>query len=205
VAFHAIMGGHVAAHFTVKMVLIATMVVLGAIYLFARPARPRLRLGISAGLVLVLLVFLLHPPFRWLTGSRAVWAAGLVVIMVLFLVFLWGIAPKFKPNQAFWQWSKLAVGLLAFSAFLIGGFVRERSRSPYTVYKEIVKPEVVDAEADRFLFYDKCLGCHQVADISAFRGRDWRAIVASEQERPGVALAAGEAARISRYLQGAYK
>ena len=81
---------------------------------------------------------------------------------------------------------------------------RERSRSPYTVYKEIVKPEVVDREADRFLFYDKCLGCHRVGEITGHPAADWRSRIILERQRRNLDLTDGEAERISRYLQEAY-
>jgi cytochrome bd-type quinol oxidase subunit 1 len=204
VAFHAIMGGHVAPHFLVKMSFVAAMVALGALYLFAKRNNRWLRPAIAGGLLLVLAVFLRHPPLAALTESRLVWSSGLIILFGLFAVLLWRIAPRIVHDHPFWQWTKLAIGLFAFCAFLIGGFVRERSRSPYTVYKEIVKPEVVDLEADRFLFYDKCLGCHRVNDISQFRTDDWPARVAAERLRPGAAISEGEARRISRFLAEAY-
>ena len=91
--------------------------------------------------------------------------------------------------------------MAAFIAFLIGGFVRERSKSPYTVYKEIVKPEVLAYEADRFLFYDKCLGCHEVGQITGSTQKDWQTRIALERQRPEVKITDEEAARIVHYLE----
>lgn len=201
VAFHAIMGGHVSPHFTVKMVLAGTMVLLGTVWLFAGKKHLWLRLMVTAGLLLTLLVFLAHPPLRVLTESRTVWTAGLAAIFTALLLFLWLAAPRLKDRHEFWQWTKLAIGLLAFSAFLIGGFVRERSRSPYTVYGEIVKPEVVEREADRFLFYDKCLGCHAPGKLKKPQAADWRERIAIERRRPELDLTDEQAARIVRYLE----
>ncbi|MEW6428494.1 MAG: cytochrome ubiquinol oxidase subunit I [Thermodesulfobacteriota bacterium] len=206
VAFHALMGGHVAPHFLVKMFLVGAMVALGAVHLFAAPKNGRpLRLSVSAGLLLVLFVLLAHPPLPTITASRPVWTLGLLSGFAAFLFLLWRFVPGMSGKHPFWQWSKLVVGLLAFGAFLIGGFVRERSRSPYTVYKEIVKPEVVDREADRFLFYDKCLGCHSVAELTAERTTDWPARVAAERQRHGLDLSDEQAAAIVRHLEDGYR
>jgi hypothetical protein len=138
------------------------------------------------------------------TESRLAWSLGLVILFALFLALLRWLPPKLKPGHPFWAWCQLAVGLFAFSAFLIGGFVRERSRSPYTVYREIAKPEMVDREADRFLFYDKCLGCHRLAELER-GGRDWPATMAAERLRAGVELSEPQAARLVRYLGETYR
>jgi len=205
VAFHAIMGGHVSLHFTVKMVLAGTMVLLGSAWLFAGRKHLWLRLAVTAGLILTLLVFLAHPPLRALTESPTVWFAGLAAIFTALLLSLWLFAPRLKERHEFWQWTKLAIGLLAFSAFLIGGFVRERSRSPYTVYGEIVKPEVEEREADRFLFYGKCLGCHAPGELKKPRAADWRERVAIERQRPELDLTDEQATRVVRYLEDDYR
>lgn len=205
VAFHAIMGGHVAPHFIVKMSFIAVMVMAGAIYLFSRQDMKWLRPAVTAGLLIVLSVFLLHPPLRQITASRVLWSGGLVILFGLFLGILWRFGPGLGRHESFWQWGKLAIGICAFCAFLIGGFVRERSRSPYTVYQEITKPEMTDREADRFLFYDTCLGCHRVAEIAAYDRGDWPALVAAERKRQGVSLTDRQAERISRYLAEEYQ
>jgi hypothetical protein len=69
------------------------------------------------------------------------------------------------------------------------------------VYGEIVKPEVSPAEADRFLFYDRCLGCHATpADLGAPAAADWRTRVELERAREGVELTDDEAERLTRYL-----
>jgi cytochrome bd-type quinol oxidase subunit 1 len=205
VAFHAIMGGHVSPHFLVKMFFVAAMVIMGSVYLFTRREPKWLRHSITAGLAVVLLVLLLHPPLPWLAGSRMAWSVGVSLALLLFVLFLRMYAPKLGRYENFWHWSKLAVGLLAFSAFILGGFVRERSRSPYTVYKEIVKPEMVAMEENRFLFYDKCLGCHQVREILSREQPDWRARIAIERQRPGVELSGDEAEKIISYLEERYR
>lgn len=201
VAFHAIMGGHVAPHFTIKMMFIAALVILGSVYLCGRRQQSWQRWTVYGGLLLVLFVILLHPPIRWLTDNKILWFGGGISITVLFLMFLQTSAPKLNQHRNFWQWSKLAIGVFAFCAFVIGGFVRERSRSPYTVYKEIVKPEMVTMEADRFLFYDKCLACHRVGDIVTSQEQDWRGRINLERLRPGWKLSDREAERIIRYLE----
>jgi cytochrome bd-type quinol oxidase subunit 1 len=205
VAFHAIMGGHVSPHFMVKMFMAGAMVLLGAVYLFSRRNNLWLRLGITLGLIITMIVFLAHPPLYAITDSRAVWSFYLAAIFSALLLYLWMFAPRLKEWRQFWPWSKLAIGLLAFSAFLVGGFVRERSRSPYTVYREIVKPEMVDREADRFLFYDKCLGCHVVRELKMPMATDWRERVMIERQRPELDLTDEQADHILRYLENDYQ
>ncbi|MHB8766520.1 MAG: cytochrome ubiquinol oxidase subunit I [Deferrisomatales bacterium] len=206
IAFHAIMGGHVAPHFTIKMGFLAVLVLGGAGYLFARSRTAVLPALATAGLVLVLGVAYLHPPLDWLPGGKAAWRDLWVTGVLGLVVFLWALRGRLKPEAPFWAWAKLAVGLCAFSAFLIGGFVRERSKSPDTVYGEIVKPEVLPREADRYLLYERCLGCHPTpAVFEGYAARDWEHRVALERRRPEVRLTDDEAARLVRYLTGAYR
>jgi hypothetical protein len=98
-------------------------------------------------------------------------------------------------------------GLAAFVAFNLGGFVRERSRSPYTVYLEIVKPEVLPHEADRFLLYQKCVRCHHKTpkDFIRYEKKDWDDRVAIERQRPEAEITDEEAVRIIRYLKEHYR
>ena len=124
-----------------------------------------------------------------------------------FVAFLWVIRGKGDPAHKGWQWAMFVAGFAAFIAFNIGGFVRERARSPYTVYLEIVKPEVLPYEADRFLLYQKCLQCHHKSpkDFARYEKRDWDVRVGIERQRPGAGIADEEAARIIRYLEEHYR
>jgi hypothetical protein len=94
------------------------------------------------------------------------------------------------------------VGIASFIAFAMGGFVRERSKSPDTVYGEIVKPEWTDHEADRYLVYNKWLQPRDEvpADLDRNRPVNWRLHV--EQARvDGLALTDKEAEKIIQYLE----
>jgi hypothetical protein len=94
------------------------------------------------------------------------------------------------------------VGLAAFMAFAMGGFVRERSKSPDTVYGEIVKPELTDSEADRYLLYDKWLKPRNEMpeDLVRKRPESWRNQV-EQARRDGLELTDDQAERIIRYLE----
>jgi len=94
--------------------------------------------------------------------------------------------------------------MAAFFTFAIGGFVRERSKNPYTVYLQSEKPETVAKERDRFLLYQKCVGCHHIniRNILEIEGEDWRERVFRERRRPGVQLTDEETERIVAYLEG---
>jgi len=203
VAFHAIMGGHTGPHFLVKMAFVGILVSVGATYFFAR-YRSKAALGaVTLGLVSLVLVFHWHPPLRWLPGGLSGWKDAYATVLLGFLVFLWAFRGRLRPEVGRWRWALFAAGVAATSAFLVGGFVRERSKSPDTVYGQLVKPEVLDEEADRFLFYDRCLGCHVTPEeIEAYRGGDWAARIASERQRPDVILTDAEAGRLVRYLEG---
>lgn len=202
VAFHAIMGGHVAPHFTIKMVFVALLAGVGAAYLFARHRRRGLLAAVTLGLASLVLVFHWHPPVRWLPGGGTAWKLGWPLAILGFAALLWAFRDRLRPEAPAWRWALLTVGTAAFCAFLIGGFVRERSKSPDTVYGEIVKPEVLPREADRYLLYQRCLGCHVTpAELARSGPQDWEARVEIERRRPGVALTDEEAARIADYLR----
>ncbi len=206
VAFHSIMGGHVAHNFWIKMFFVALLVVCGCSYLFARFRSRGLLMAVTAGVTVVSAVFWLHPPLVKF-GGVFTFRALHTVIPILFLGVLWTWGRKWDPNSKVWARVMFVGGVAATCAFLIGGFVRERSRSPYTVYKEIVKPEVTQVEADRFLFYERCVLCHHKnpGDFEQYRGGDWGMKVEAERAREGVSLNDGEAGQIINYLKEQYR
>lgn len=208
VAFLAIMGGHTSIHFIVKMGLIGLMLLISGTYLVVRYPHAALLVAITAGMGGVYIVFHWHPPFDWLPGGPVVWRTTYTVIIAGFIVSLWAI--RGRGTSAMWNgwpWAMFVAGLAAFFTFTLGGFVRERSKSPYTVYMEIVKPEVLDWESDRFLLYEKCVRCHHKSpkDFSRYERRDWDVRVTIERQRPGLELTDEEALRITRYLQEHYQ
>jgi hypothetical protein len=93
-------------------------------------------------------------------------------------------------------------GLAAFFTFALGGFVRERSKSPDTVYGEITKPEQTIFEVDRYLVYTKWLEPRDQipADLDRERPPDWRQEV-EQARRGGLVLTEQEAERIIHYLE----
>jgi hypothetical protein len=100
-----------------------------------------------------------------------------------------------------------AVGIASFLAFAMGGFVRERSKSPDTVYGEIVKPELTEYEADRYLVYDKWLRPREetVSVLDVNRPGDWRAHVEQAVRDGEVELTDEEAERIIAYLEAHHR
>jgi hypothetical protein len=136
-----------------------------------------------------------------------VWRGTYTVLLAAFLVFLWVFRGRGRPTHKGWQWAKFVAGLAAFFAFTLGGFVRERSKSPYTVYLEIEKPEALDWEEDRFLLYQKCVRCHHKSpkDFVRYEKKDWDARVVVERLRPDADITEEEATRIIRYLKEHYR
>jgi len=106
-----------------------------------------------------------------------------------------------------WKCALFIAGLAAFFTFILGAFVRERSRQPYTVYQEIIKPEVLPYEADRFLLYEKCMKCHHRTpnELSRYEKKDWEVRVKVEQNRPDADINDEEAKRITDYLKEHYQ
>ncbi len=205
VAFHAMMGGHTSLPFIIKMTLIATFVSIAGTYLFARH---RDKLPMLAAVTLAFgglyLVLSLHPALDWL-GSRTLWRVAYTAIILGFLAYLWRMRKAGRPlNSRRWPWFMFIAGMAAFFTFAIGGFVRERSKNPYTVYLQSEKPETVAKERDRFLLYQKCVGCHHIniRNILEIEGEDWRERVFRERRRPGVQLTDEETERIVAYLEG---
>jgi cytochrome bd-type quinol oxidase subunit 1 len=206
VAFYAVMGGHTASHFTLKLGLIALMLLAGGGYLFTRHRTKALRIAMTAGLASLYIVLHLHPPLRWLPGGEFLWRLFYTAALFAAIGGFWYLSRRAGPVGERWKWAVFAAGLAAFFAFTLGGFVRERSRQPYNVYKQQVKVDVLPAEADRFLVYDKCIGCHHKSlnDITRAAVADWERRVEMERQRPGAEISAEEAARIGRYLKEAF-
>jgi len=204
VAFTAIMGGHASPNFTVKMVMVLVLAVFGITYLFARYESRALHGGLTAGIMLVSSFFWIHPPLA-VAGGTVAWRALHTGVPILFIAFCWFVARKWDHTAKVWRRVMFLAGMAAFVAFLIGGFVRSKARQPYTVYKEILKPESTAAEEDRFLLHERCLYCHPGAKgFDGHRGRDWESLVQAERDRPGVDLTDDEARRIADYLAEQY-
>ncbi|MFO7460287.1 MAG: cytochrome ubiquinol oxidase subunit I [Desulfatiglandales bacterium] len=203
VAFHAVMGGHTAPHFTIKMGLISLMLLLGGGYLFTRHKRKAILAAMTLGMATLYIFLHMHPPLRWLPGEEAVWRGFYTAALIAVIGFFWYLSRSSSAVKEIWKWAMFVAGLSAFLAFLFGGFVRERSRQPYSVYEQLVKPEILPREADRFLLYDKCIGCHHTSlkDLTRFAVEDWDKRVEIEARRPGADISEEEARRISRYLK----
>ncbi len=203
-AFHSIMGGFSSPNFRVKMVAVAVLVLCGGTYLFARFRSKWLLWSVTAGVAAVSSIFWFHPVVSWF-GSALVWRTVHTIVPLVFLGILWTWGKGWDPDARFWKRVMFTGGMAAFTAFLIGGFVREKSRQPYTVYREIIKPEATTSEIDRFLLYERCVYCHIGAeDFNKWRGRDWEALVEAERARPGVNLDDAESQRIINYLKEQY-
>lgn len=203
VVFHAIMGGHTSPHFTLKMTLLFGMLAVATTYLFVRHTKKALLWSITVGIISFWILLTWHPPLTWLPGGPFAWRAFYSVVLLALIGWLWFVRGRDDPQRRRWRWAMFACGLAAFMVFCLGGFVRERSRSPFSVYGEIEKPEATDAERDRFLFYERCVGCHHASpdDILQQHGEDWPSRVETERARDGLSLTDEEATRIVRYLQ----
>ena len=207
VVFHSIMGGHASPFFIVKMGLMVLMLLLAAGYLFKRVQGKILLGGMTLGLASLYLIFHWHPPLDWIPGGPAVWRAFYTVVIVGVLAFLW-TGSRFKSLEwTGWRWVLFTAGMAAFFTFALGGFVRERARQPYNVYEELVKVEVLPQEADRWLVYKKCVGCHHKSpkDLERYAKKDWDVRVGIERSRPGVNITDEEAARIVSFLKENYR
>jgi len=203
IVFHSIMGGHASSFFLLKMGFIAIMILLGAVYLFKRRQRKALLYAATVGLASMYLTFHFHPALDWLPGGPLVWRAAYTVAIGGFLVYLWFSRAGEMPLRPRWQWVMFSVGIAAFFAFALGGFVRERSRQPYNVYLTLVKPEALPVETDRALTYQKCLGCHLASpnEFERHKGANWAQIVQREREMGRAQITDQEAKRIVNYLE----
>jgi hypothetical protein len=202
IAFMALMGGHCSPYFIFKMMLIGVLLTVGGTYVVKRNGSKAIVWGTTAGLVVVLAVIMRHPPLDWMGSSAAVWRLGSSAIVLALIGWLWLCRAKGDPQRNAWQWAMFVVGLCAFFTFAMGGFVRERSKSPDTVYGEIVKPEWTDSEADRYLVYEKWLKPREElpVDLERSRPESWRQEV-EQAQAGGLVLTDNEAERIINYLE----
>jgi hypothetical protein len=198
----AIMGGHASLYFIVKMSMITILLFVGGTFVIKRCGTKAVTWATTAGLLVLLGIIFKHPPLKWLGESDLMWRLVSTAVIIVFIAWIWLSRAKGKPDRTAWQWAMFVVGLAAFFAFALGGFVRERSKSPDTVYGEIVKPELTDTEADRYLVYDKWLRPRDEipADLDRNRPEDWRQHV--EQARTeGLVLTDEQAQKIIQYLE----
>ena len=204
-AFLAIMGGHSARYITIKMGLILFFLAVGGTFVVKRYASKVVTGYITVGLLIVLAVIQLHPPLLWIGGSPLAWRLVTAAVILSLIAWLWLHRGRGNPDRKPWQWAMFVAGLAAFFTFALGGFVRENSKSPHTVYGEIVKPEVTAYEADRFLVNDKWLEPRgqTPADLERRPPEDWGQEVL-EARTAGLELTDDEADRIVRYLEENY-
>jgi cytochrome bd-type quinol oxidase subunit 1 len=213
IAFFAIMGGHTATYFNMKMVLLVVFLVIGGAYLFFRYRHKLIFLGaVSVAIASLYILLALHPPLDWVPGGPVAWRVTYTVVLAGFLAYLWASrlwaqrGRELPVRNRVWSWLLFVAGMAAVATFFFGGNVRERSKSPYTVYLELEKPEVLRYEQDRFLLYERCVACHHASpkEFQRYEKRDWPERVAIERRRPGLDLTDEEAQRIIRSLQEQY-
>lgn len=205
VAFMAIMGGHASKYFIIKMSLILILLTVGGTFVIKRHGSKTIAWSITIGLLILLVIVQVHPPLMWLWGSAFVWRFVTSAVLLGFIGWIWFSRGKGNTTRSVWSCAMFVVGLAAFFTFALGGFVRERSKSPDTVYGEIIKPEFTNYEADRFLVYDKWLKPRNEmpSDLGKKQTENWRSQV--EQARmKGLFLTDEEAERIIRYLEANY-
>ncbi|HCM26724.1 MAG TPA: hypothetical protein DIC34_09305 [Treponema sp.] len=204
VAFIAMMGGHAWYYFIPKLLLILVFVFIAGTYVFVRHRdKPWLLGAISIGLASFYVIFLNHPPLR-VFGSPLAWRIAYTAGILGFIAYLWFVrwrGPALRVPG--WQIFLLVAGLASTAVFFFGGNMRERVRSPQTVYGWLEKPEATDYERNRFLTYEKCIGCHirSPRDLVLPAGETWNQRVAAEARRPEVSLSDEEVVRIASYLE----
>ncbi|MBW8038561.1 MAG: hypothetical protein FVQ85_01015 [Planctomycetes bacterium] len=205
-AFMALMGGHTSFHFIFKMSLIVVFLVIGGMFVVKRWGRKAIAWATTAGLLIVLTVIYVHPPLMWIGRSALAWRLVSTAVILGLIGWIWICRRKDNTDHRGWQWAMFVAGLAAFFTFTLGGFVRERSKSPDTVYGEIVKPELTDQEADRYLVYTKWLKPRKEipADLDRNRPEDWRHEV-QQARRDGLELTEEEAERIIGYLEAHHR
>ncbi len=202
VAFMAIMGGHTTPYFLVKMTAILILLVVGGTYVVKRFGSKAVTWSTTAGLLIVLLIVMLHPPLMWLGQSTIAWRLITTAVLLAMIGWMWLVRGRGDTSRKSWQWAMFVVGLAAFLAFAMGGFSREHIKSPDTVYGEIIKPEWTDYEADRFLVYQKWLEPQGQlpADLNRQAPESWRHEV-TQARQAGLDLTDQEAERIITYLE----
>ena len=201
-AFMALMGGHASPQFILKMGLILIFLVIGGLFVVKRWSQKATAWATTGGLLIVLVITYIHPPLIWLGESAFLWRLVSTTVVLGLIGLIWARRNKGNTETVVWQWAIFIAGLAAFFAFTLGGFVRERSKSPDTVYGEIVKPEQTSFEADRYLVYTKWLEPRNQMpeDLDRNRPPDWRQAV-QQARRDGLELTQEEAERIIRYLE----
>jgi len=201
-AFLALMGGHTSRYFIIKMSLILLFLTVGGTFVVTRYRSKGLVWAITAGLLIVLAVVQIHPPLDWLGGNPLAWRLAATAVILGLIVWLWVRRGMGDPDRKVWQWAMFIAGLAAFFTFTLGGFVRERSKSPDTVYGEIVKPEWTQMEADRYLVYTRWLEPQGLypEDLDRLAPEDWQQQV-QQARQEGLELTDEEAQRIVRYLE----
>lgn len=206
VAFLAIMGGHASSYFIFKIVMILIFLVIGGLFVVRRWGQKATAWATTVGLLIVLAIIEIHPSLMWLGRSALAWRLVSTAVVLGLIGLIWARRGKGNPDTGAWQWAMFVAGLAAFFAFAMGGFVRERSKSPDTVYGEIVKPEVTSLEADRYLVYTKWLKPRDETpeDLDSKRPPDWRQQV-QQARRDGLVLTDQEAERIIRYLEAHHR
>lgn len=207
-AFAAIMGGHKGYIFTIKMALILIFLTIGATYLSVRHKSRWVPIALSAGLLSLLGIIHIHPPLYWVGGSETAWYAVSMLVPVALVALVWLVRGRFTGDRKPWRWAMLVAGIAAFFTFALGGYTREASRNPDTVYGEIVKPEATQLEQDRWLMYRTCLtDCHGQSPTFLERtaDRDWSKVVPRELARPNTPnVTEDEARRIEKFLREHY-
>jgi hypothetical protein len=202
VAFLALMGGHVSRYFIIKMSLILTLLAVGGTFVVKRYPSRTVVWAVTVGLLIVLAIVQIHPPLPWLGGSPLAWRLAVAAVILGLIVWLWARRGTGDPDRTGWQWAMFVVGLAAFFTFLLGGFVRERSRNPDTVYGQIVKPEWTQREVDRYLVYARWLKPQGLfpEDLDRRAPDNWQQEVQQARQQ-GLELTDEEAQRIIRYLE----
>ncbi len=201
-AFLAVMGGHASRYFIIKMSLILSFLAIGGTFVVTRYRSKAVVWTTTVGLLIVLAIVQIHPPLRWLGGSFLAWRLAAAAVILGLIAWLWVRRGAGDPERKAWQWAMFIAGLAAFFTFALGGFVRERSKSPDTVYGEIVKPEWTQLEADRYLVYTKWLAPRgqYPEELDRRTPESWQQEVQQARQQ-GLELTEEEAQRIIRYLE----
>jgi cytochrome bd-type quinol oxidase subunit 1 len=201
IAYMAMMGGHSTHYFLLKLALIVFFVTVGGTYVIKQHGSNAMTWGITAGALVVLLIAQVHPPLKYF-GSDIAWRAVCAVLILAYISWIWYCRGKGTPDASRWQWMMLAAGLAAFMTFALGGFLREHTKNPDTVYGEIAKPETTPKEAARYLVYNKWLMPRGEMPAALDRpDMDWVQEVNQARVAGQVDLTDSEAETIIQYLE----